>query len=343
MNKVLLIGSDFRWYNESYKKNFEKLNCNVKIFETKLGVDRKAYSARLKRALGLDISDYYAKKIEIQSEAIREEFLAYKPDLVFVRTGNQVNYETVKYMSETATTVLFLSDSLERYTQLRDVVSAYSKVYSFEKSDIIELEALDIKGDTLMGTFDDYQYFPLDREKNIDVSFVGAMYPFRKEILEKLRHDFPGLKMEFHGKYIPSHNLYRLFKYLNSDEKNTFTNKNVHYVDVNEIYNRSKICLNLQHPQSKSGWNSRLCEILGTQSFQIVNENSEVLTEFKGGLETYTTYEELKKKIRFYIENSEEREKIAMRGYQIAIEKYTTLKSVEKILNDTIDFGSKTE
>lgn len=334
MHRILIIGSDYRWYNEGFKKCFELYNCETRVHKTFIGIKKYDYLMRIKNLFGIDITNYRHRRVEEESKAIWDTFVDFKPNIVFVRTGNQINADTVKKMGNSAITILYITDSLERYPQLLNVAGAYNRVYSFEKSDIEKLSKMSIYAEPLMGTVETSQYFPIQIEKQVDVSFVGAMYPFRRDILRQLVYDLPQVKFEFYGKYTNLKNPIQFIKFKLGKEKYAFKNKEIHYSKVNELYNRSKMCLNLQHPQSKEGWNSRLCEILGAKSFQIVNENSIINDEFAECLVSFKDYNDLKNKIVYYLEHENERNEMAANGYKLVMDKYTTMQSVARILKD---------
>ena len=72
---------------------------------------------------------------------------------------------------------------------------------------------------------------------------------------------------------------------------------------VNDLYNRSKIVLNIQCLQSKNGWSSRLAEISGSGAFQIVDFNQYIYEELGNNMVTYTDYKDLKNKLVHYLNN----------------------------------------
>lgn len=335
-----MIGSKFRSYNKVFQNGFLSNGCNVNIYVSNSRF-YKDIRVRIKRMLRIDTSKQIARIYEKQCKDIYEHFLKIKPDLVFVRLGNQLDASTVKKMKESATVILYMSDTLENYPQLIELASAYDLVYSFEKTDIAYLLAFGVIAFPMMGNVDTTHYYPTNSEKSIDVSFIGSMYPERYELLTKLAIDLPELSMEYYGKFSKRKFLKDKIVFFFNGIKYPFKNKNINHVKVNKIYNKSKICLNIQRVEAKDGWNSRLCEILGSNSFQIVNENPSIKKEFQGCLVTYETYEELKTKILYYISNFKEREQIAQRGFSNVLEKFTIRDDIKRILEDVDAYALK--
>jgi spore maturation protein CgeB len=334
VKRVLLLCSDFMWYAESIEQAFCECGWNTKMLKSHIGPNNNNYIIRLKSLLHKDITNFLEKKRDIFSTKAIKEFDRFKPDLVYVTLGNQLTPEAIRYMKKNAYTVLKLSDTLSVYPYLQQVVSIYDRVYTYEISDIEELKKYGVTGHRSMGTYDSKQYFPIDCSRDIDVCFVGKMYPQRKELLERLIEDLPDVKFRFWGTYVKVNKPIKYLNWMFSKKHKVFANKNIHYSEVNEIYNRSKICLNINGYQTQIGWASRLPEILGTRSFQLVDGNEAINSEFNGCLATFYTYEDLKNKILYYLKHDDERKQIAINGYEKVIHSYTRKHQIESILND---------
>ena len=104
--------------------------------------------------------------------------------------------------------------------------------------------------------------------------------------------------------------------------------------DVNEIYNSSKICLNIHHSQSKEGLNPRTFEILGAGGFELVDykRTLEDFFELEKDIVCYRNEKELFEKVDYYLNDEKERRKIAERGYKKVKKNHTFKHRAEKIL-----------
>lgn len=157
-------------------------------------------------------------------------------------------------------------------------------------------------------------YKMLKLPKEYDVGFVGASYGIR-------------------GKYI---------KYLEENGINVYAKGNgwekgfSEPDEMIEIFNKSKIVLGF----STVGKNDNIFILKGrdfevplTGSFYITGYHNELKEYFELGIdiETYTSKENLLEKIKYYLENEYEREKIAKAGYEKCFSNYTSKKSYEKI------------
>ncbi len=83
------------------------------------------------------------------------------------------------------------------------------------------------------------------------------------------------------------------------------------------IFNRSKINLNITARTIHTGLSQRVFDVLACGGFLITNYQAELEEFFTIGkeLETYSSKEELREKISFYLEHDDARSQIALNGY----------------------------
>lgn len=91
-----------------------------------------------------------------------------------------------------------------------------------------------------------------------------------------------------------------------------------YYKEMPSIFASSKINLNITLRSIKTGIPLRALDIMGAGGFLLTNYQAELLEYFVPGedFDYYTDYEDLKKKVAFYLENDEIRERIARNGCQ---------------------------
>ena len=217
----------------------------------------------------------------------------------------------------------------------------YDIFYTFEPTDIPILDKYNVKSKFLPMGYDPHNYFKLETDKkNIDISFIGNINnnTIRKELLEKIVLNYPELNIGFWGKSWTWYNPFLLYEYKMKMKKlgNHINNYHVTHEEINRIYNSSKLCLNIHHPQSKTGLNPRTFEILGSGGFELVDYKSSLNDLFKLGIEIecYRNEKELLDKIEYYLENEEERKKIVKRGSDIVKKKHTYTHRAKVILTD---------
>lgn len=157
-------------------------------------------------------------------------------------------------------------------------------------------------------------YKNLKLEKEYDIGFVGASYGIRGEYID----------------YLSNHGI-NVYSKGSGWDKGFATDE-----EMIEIFNKSKIVLGF----STVGKNDDIYILKGrdfevpfTGSFYITGYHDELKEYFEIGkdIETYTSKEDLLKKVKYYLKNEEEREQIAKNSYHKCIDNYTAKKSYEKV------------
>ena len=107
------------------------------------------------------------------------------------------------------------------------------------------------------------------------------------------------------------------------------------------IFNKSKINLNITIKPIQTGMSLRVFDVMGCCGFLMTNFQSELPEYFEIGkdLEAYSSYEELLDKCDYYLAHEEEREAIALSGYE-KVKKYHTYEArfidMIKLINQTL-------
>lgn len=145
------------------------------------------------------------------------------------------------------------------------------------------------------------------KEPEYDVIFVGSdspIYPERSNIVRAVGANWFGKK--------------------NTNE--------VRGMDLNELYSKSKIVIGDSF-YSPFYWSNRIVETLGRGGF-LIHQEVEGLKEEYPYLVTYKRgdIEDLKEKIKYYLEHEEERREIIIRNYMWVKENYTMDKKCKELL-----------
>ena len=332
----MIIGSAFQNYNSAAERAFQKLGMTTSVYSSKMmGINRFALLTRVKRKLGFNVSSYYSRLRDKHSKRIIEQFDEFNPDCVFVRLGNMMTEDAVRYLKGKAKLILYLTDPISKLPEVLSSLKYYDAVYTYETTDVEAIsQYTECEVKTMFGLFDETVFQPLNCKKTIDVYFVGAMYRFRVETIINLINDFPDLKFRIDGSFAMFPDSKQLLKQSSPRVKKCFSKRNISDISANLQYNKSRICLNLQHPQTKDGWNSRLTEILGSGALEIVTANPSVCRSFESVLLTYSNYQELKDAITYYCSNEEDCARMAKAGYERAFAQYTYSKAFQRILSE---------
>lgn len=350
--KILLVSSDFHQINNTIANAFREHGHEV-IISKWPGISGTFRFMLYSKIYAL--TDNETKQSEIISgiftnvtlkhnQKLLDEVYTLQPDVVFILKGNFVLPETIKKLRNNKKVILVLwsYDSALRFSNLLKGGKYYHLFYSFEPTDIPKLYKYGIKAKYLPMAYDSNYYYKLeDKTSFMDVSFVGALsneYSTRKRILQAIQSNYRHLKLEIWGKTWTWYNPFHLYEY--KIKKRLFCkhiyNYNIFPMQVNEIYNSTKICLNIHHSQSVEGLNPRTFEILGAGGFQLVDYKKKIEEFFNIGHEIvcYKNETDLLNKIKYYLENDDERRKIAQSGYDVVRKQHTYKHRAETILND---------
>jgi len=160
------------------------------------------------------------------------------------------------------------------------------------------------------------------RKYSANLIFVGSMRKNRQELLMPV---FPlGLKIYGPGwETLPG--FHRVKEHIIPMKVHTFKKTG--------IFMCSKIVMNIHHIAEYSGVNGRLFEACGCGSFQLVDYREEIPYYFEPDKEivTFKTREEMLDKIRFYLEHSTSRKKIAQQGYIKAYKAHRMSHRIKKL------------
>ena len=158
---------------------------------------------------------------------------------------------------------------------------------------------------------------------NFDISFVGTPYPNRVKILENLTEFKLGVfgdgwERWFRKSKIP---IYYKGKAVNEE--------------VLKIYSFSKIVLNIHDPEAICGVNTRTFDILSCGAFELVDYKPELEHLFKGGEEIvyYKDIADLKRLIRYYLDNPKERNNIAEKGKTKVLNSHTWNHRIKEVIH----------
>lgn len=333
--KVLIIGPDFYSYNKSISDAFIKFGYQTLVFT----YDEKPITS-IEKSIRNKIAYRFSSKKILENHYktinfnVLKNYYSYNADIVFVVKGDILYNETVEKM-KTSKTILWMMDSVLKIPKILQSIQSYDYRIVFEKKDVDYLQKIGINSNFVPLAFDEEIYFPNSIQiKDIDIFFVGNLYPERRKTLQNVVKSFNKYNIKIFGKYLRLNAIGTYFNYYVLNYKKYFTNQNISSTKVNEFYNRSKIILNIHHKQSQDGCNPRVFEILGSRGFQIVDNNNYISKEFNLGEDLVVYYDEkdLIKKIHYFIHNIYEREKISKNGYSKVLLRDTFCSRINDIL-----------
>jgi len=315
MKKVLLAGAEEAIYPSwSYQ-----LSC---AFE-KLGFDVKNYNYRAHQLHRFKLTNKFLNLGLIKAAK------KYKPDLLLVMKGGTLYPGTINKINKLGikTVNWTLDEPFGKYLKLNKItnIEEYDYFFVFDPYYLKELKEINPHSYYLpcAGSPDvQKEIVPINQRKYIcDVGFLGSHMPNREKLLNHLtNYDLKIWGYRWNNIEGP------LKKHV---QHNILTGK-----EMCKCFNLTKINLNIHFPHSIESVNLRTFEILATNSFQLCDYFKEIPNLFKMDKEIvcYKDAEELKEKIEYYLDNEEERLKIAKAGQLRTLNEHTVFHRIKEIL-----------
>lgn len=317
--KVLLIGPNYFNYVRSIAAALEKINITVNVQCYGNAYDGCNYLQKKLNFLGIiNIEEMHARE---WNDHILKIGAAFQPDICIICNGTIISSRSLQTLkSNGAKLVLWLLDGLKRNSQLEQNISFYDRCLVYDLLDVdYVIQKYRIPCNHVLSSYDPAIYYPDKQVRDIDISFVGKTTKKRLEILKKVANYALNNNRTFitYGNYWGKHFWKKAqFRQKNAPLDLYAVNTKVSPDDLAQLYRRTKICLNI-HIAEHDGLNPRTFEILGTKSFALVDNKTELSQYFQIGrhLAIYNDVDDLLEKIEYYLLNSDLREAIAADGY----------------------------
>lgn len=338
--RVLVIGQPFQEYVRMVADGFRICGVSAEILEFE--TPRQGPVQQLKNALS---RDYFFGRSEAMKRAnalaMERAVMNHAPDYVVVMNGGEVTDATRSYCTRNGIRMaMWANDSCSRFKWIADAARFYDVVYSYELND---LEVLSQSGTAhlLPMAYDPARYSPIDNGtvENVDVSFVGTIksyYGRRTEMLRQLSTGLKRARLEIWSNATPFYSPLRYQDVLIriAGGNSTVRRSNATHEQINELYNRTRICLNIHGSTEHKALNPRSFEILGSGGFLLTDNPFRALKDFEEGRDyvVYNGPDDLVQKARKYLQDEEARKRIKESGHRIARKSHTYAARAAEIL-----------
>lgn len=217
-----------------------------------------------------------------------------KPDLVIFSKCNNMHYRVVDECNKVAKTCLWYMDGMNNFdNELVQKIKRCSYVISGVEGVLPHMLDLNTNSIFINQCPDERMNFMLDNiNYKDDISFIGSIQPEhtnREYYINILKESYPG------------------FKHYNG----------VYGLDHNNIVNNTKINLNIT-PYDIGGISVRVYKILASGGFLMSTpwKNMEDTFKIDEEIIIFNSEEELRKKVDYYLNNENERNRIRLNGYK---------------------------
>jgi spore maturation protein CgeB len=338
MKKVLIISSPFFVYHKSVGFAFESLGYEVRI---------ETYDEPIHPFKGLLKwrHKFSSRKEELRADSrakydlyIKQVYDSYMPDIVFSYNGTILLDERLDYFRKKSKVIFWMYDSVQRPDRERckQHIDHADAVFCFEESDVEFYRNIGKSAYFLPLACDTSIYYPIDiEEKEIDILFVATIYTSQKRIrlLQQVVNHFIDAKIVIYGWYKPF--VKNPIQWLLRGKRSIYKNRNIPPSEVNSLFSRTKIALNIHHEQTFHGANQRLFEACGAGVYQICDANPYIESLFPNGeVGLYHNEQELIECIKWALDpaNRTERERRAKAAQQIILQGHTFKDRVSEML-----------
>jgi spore maturation protein CgeB len=261
--------------------------------------------------------------------------LKIRPDIAIIAGGHRIGVNTIKLLKKRRILcVLWTIDAPIAFQPILDVAPFFNYIFCQGTEAVEILENAGNKNVHWLPVGCDPEYHKrikfsgIEREKyGKEIAFVGSYYPNRWKILSELK-DFDI------GIWGPRWNQ------INDSNISSIDIKDIHlnYSSWVKIYSAAKIVIVIHYQDGKIPCyqiSPKVFEAMACNSFVLVDRQKDVFSIFedKTHLVEFDSADDLKKKIRYYLNNPEERQKIANAGSSEVLEKHLYFHRVNKIFS----------
>ena len=249
-------------------------------------------------------------------------------NIILLFKGEDLFPETIKEISEKNGVIIaaWMADDPFSFKNIKKSLMYYNYYFIWDSWYLMPLRDAGVKNVVYLPPYtipEVYRKIDLTEEEKeqfvSDLVFVGTWRPDREKILGKLL-DFD---IKIYGNGWQN----------NSKLPKKYVNREVNIIEMNKIYNASKIVLNVHHSWGKNDANFRTFEALGSGGFLIDERKKDIISLFKENEEIvlYESIDELREKIEHFLGDEDSRKRIARKGSEIVNKEHTVSKRCDEL------------
>ena len=329
--KILFSGyhnPNFLTITEYMERAIERLGHELFIFDDRQHIMPGRLRKRIEWLNRFDLNRINKKLISLAHES--------KPDIAIVTGGHRIRSKALTVLKDMGIcTVLWTIDAPLDFKPIIDVAPFYDFIFCQGTEAIELLDRAGVKGaNWLPMACDPNEHRPVDlspeekKHYGSDVVFVGSYYPNRADLVEYLSDFDLGIWGPGWDRLGQKTKLNRCLKAAHTKPKEWL-----------KIYSASKIVLAVHYQDIEGRFpvyqaSPRIFEAMACGAFTISDNQRDVFSLFQEGehLIRFDSPGELIRKIGYYLEHSEERERIALLGREEVVNKHNYTHRIEKLL-----------
>ena len=332
--RVLIIAPTFFHFGFGVTHAFHQAGFEVCVAAYDTPVDPYDFRRKLAFKFARDKEEYRRRNRVVRQRHFIDIFDDFAPDIVFIMNGEVLLPPTLDYFRSRARVALWCFDSVKHIPVIEGHIDHVDRFYCYDRGDIAFYAAQGKKALFLPQAAYTGYYHPIEgTKKDIDILFVGDLYHSRRrqQYIKGVIKAFPGKKIKVFGIYKPWYK--NPLKALLRERRDIYTNRNIEPEEVNKLYNRARVVLNIHNEQQSDGANPKVFEICASGAYQVCDANPYIKELFPdGNVGIYETQEQMNALIREALEGDRSEE--ARRACELVRSRHTMQNRVNTVIND---------
>ena len=306
----------------SYLRSFRQLGCEVSFFD-ELQEYRNVSAFTGQRYLNKALETWFTM---VMNKKLIEETRNYAADLWIIIKGQRILPETISKIKKEKRAIFFNINPDDPFNKnrgassenVRKALKKFDCYFIWSKNILKKLKQARVqRTEYLPFAFDPTISYPLQissedrRLYGHDLVFLGNWEARREKWLRYLKD----LDLAIWG------GVYWKQRCRDRGVIAKWQGREIEAKDISKVFNASKISLNILRKQNLGSINMRTFEVAASGAFVLAERSEEAKEFFKEDEEAvyFSTAEELKEKVRYYLAHEELRNRIAQNGYQRCI------------------------
>lgn len=275
--KILFLAPAFFGYELKIKDKMEQLGASVDYYDARsvTGSLEKAF-LKISPSIFKNKTQRYFKEILISNTA--KDY-----DYVFIVKCDMISKDIlheIKSVFKNAKFCLYLWDSIKNIPGVKDKLSFFDKVLSFDRDDVKNNTSIQFRPLFYIDEFKKKDLISEDMRYKYDLCFCGTVHSDRFRIIKEIEQYCTNKKYHFFTfLYLQSRFVYWFYRITKKEFSNTlvedFNYDKLCGSAISEIVKESRVVLDIQHPQ-QSGLTMRTIEMIGMEK-KLITTNCDII------------------------------------------------------------------
>lgn len=274
--KILFLAPSFFGYENKIKLKMIEMGAIVDFYDV-----RSVTSAFEKALLKISPNIFTIKTIKYYDKILREN-KGKDYDFVFIVKCDMIScqiLDKIRKNYNNAFFCLYLWDSIKNQPGIQAKFKYFDKVLSFDRMDTEKHKNIIFRPLFFLDDYRRTEKHPVENKYEFDLSFLGTIHSDRFAIIKEINKICDKLGLNFFSfQHLQSDFIYYFYKILKNEfrdtSKNDFHYEKLDSVNISEIVDKSKVILDIQHPQ-QIGLTMRTIEMIGMNK-KLITTNEDI-------------------------------------------------------------------